>query len=402
MNIDEIRATRDQKLAAAQAMVEADDFDPTAESYRSLKDEAARLNTQAEHYAEAQEAAQRQAQVDSRLLKLGTPSSSGVVVGHEDVYRPGGQRSFFADMYAARQGDTAAREALDRHQRALTSATAAGGGGNIIPPQYLASLFAPDAKFGAPVAASFPQYSLANAAPFNLPKQTGSGSIQNQSAENTHPTPVDPTFSQVAVTPVTKVGSNVFSRQLLDGSNPAIDQIIASDLRGELLESNDTLATAALLSAGGATDTSTTDAKTLLQTILKGIPLVYGARKAPADTVYMSPAAFGYLAAALDSTGRPLINAYAPMNAFGAGNTADMVTSIGGLPVILAPTIVEAAVFKVVIAKRSDFGFFTSGAIQFRYEEKSGPESIEIGVWQYVAALTGRYPTGVRVITHTP
>lgn len=406
MNIlDQLRAQRDAARDAALAIAQGDDFNPDAENYRGLIADAERLNTQIEQIVAQFEARNAQAAIDQRILNLGqAPAASGVSVGQEAaVYRPDGQRSFFADMRAARLGDGEAREMLDRHARAMTTATAASGGGNIVPPEYIASLFAPDPKFGSPVAASFPQYTLSNASAFKLPRQTGATSVANQASENTAPAGTDPTFDQITVTPVTRAGKNVFSRQLLDGANPAIDQIIASDLRGELLEANDTLATSTLLATSGAdTDTASGEGKVLLASILKNIPGVYGARKQPADTIYMSPAAFGFLSAAVDSTGRPLINAYAPTNAIGVGSVADLQTSIGGLPVVLAPHLVDGSgTLKIVIAKRSDFGWFASPVLQFRYEEKAGPESIEIGVWQYVAAMTGRYPKGVRVITHT-
>lgn len=408
--LEELRQERDASRDAAIAMAEGDTFDPTTESYRKLVDEASGLDAQIAALVELSEQKRSAAEVDTRILNLGSAPAGltghAVVTRDEMIYRADGQRSFFADTYRARQGNTEAREMLDRHmqaQRALTTATASADGGNVIPPQYLAQLFAPDPKFGAPVAASFPQYSLGSPVAFKLPRQTGAGAVANQSAENAAPGSTDQDFDQITVTPVTKTGKNVFSRQLLDAANPAIDQIIAADLRGELLEANDTLASATLLATSGAgTDTSADTAQALLQAVLRGIPAVYASRKAPADAVYMTPAAFGALAEAVASDGRPLINAYNPSNAFGVGTTADLVTQIGGLPVILAPHLVDGSgTYKVIIAKRSDLGWFSSPVLQFRYEEKAGPESIEIGVWQYVAAMSGRYPTGVRVITHT-
>jgi HK97 family phage major capsid protein len=401
------RQERDAARDAALALAQGDDFNPDADTYRSLLTVAESKDTQIGELTTILEAKKASAVVDSRILNLGhhTTSSGVVVVRDEAIYRPDGQRSFFADMHRARLGNPDAREALDRYMstRALTTATAGGDGGNIVPPEYLASMFAPDPKFGAPVAASFPQYMLGNASAFKLPRQTVATVIANQSAENVHPTATDPDFDQVTVTPVTKTGANVFSRQLLDASNPAIDQIIAADLRGELLEANDTLASATLLATGSAgTATSADGGLALLQAILAGIPTVYGARKQPADTIYMTPAAFGLLASSVATDGRPLINAYGPSNLFGVGDTSQLGTTIGGLPVVLAPHLVDGSgTHKVILAKRSDFGWFSSPVLQFRYEEKAGPESIEIGVWQYVAALTNRYPTGVLVITHT-
>jgi HK97 family phage major capsid protein len=396
---------RDAKREAAISMAEQDDFNPEAEAYTSLRDRASALDAQIAQLRDL--IAQREAMRALDRQGIGVPKQqahSGARVSDADVYRPDGDRSFFRDSYWAHRGDAEAREYLDRHMRAMTTVTAGNGGGNIVPPQYLASLFAPDPKFGSPVAASFPQYQLPNgASPFKLPRQIVAGVVSNQAGENTPITPSDQQFDQITVTPTTKVGSSIFSRQLLDGSNPAIDQIVANDLRGELLEAIDTEATAALLATTGASvDTSADTAPALLGKIVLGIPMVYGLRKMPADMIYMSPACFGFLASAQDTEGRPLLNAYMPSNAYGAGVTADLATAIGGLPVTLAPQLADGAgTYKVIIAKRSDFGEFTSPLLPFRFEEKHGPESIEVGVWQYTAAMTGRYPTGVRVITHT-
>lgn len=403
--ITTLRERRDAARDAALAMAQGDDFDPEADSYRGLVAEASSLDAQLEQLVGIVEARSAAAQVDARILNLGphgTPTASGQVLGEPMIYRPDGDRSFFADMFRARQGNTEAREMLDRHMRSLSSATAAGGGGNVIPPQYLASLFAPDPKFGSPVAASFPQYQLANAASFKLPRQTGSGVVAAQSAENSPPTATDPTFDQITVDPVTLTGRNVMSRQLLDGSNPAIDQIVAVDLRGELLEAIDAAATTAL-GAASTPATQTGPPKKLLEKIVRMIPAIYGARKAPADSIYMSASAYGYLAAAQDTDGRPLVNAYAPSNAYGDGVTGSLTMYIAGLPVILAPAKVEAAAgpFTVSVAKRSDFAQFLSRLLEFRYEEKSGPQSIEVGVWQYAASVCNRYPSGVASVTHT-
>lgn len=402
-NIEEIittaRQKRDESKSAAQALAERDDFNPDDETYRGLMDDATKQNAKIKELVALQDQVRAMNEVDSKILNTSAPS--GVTVGkEEDIYRRGGPRSFFRDLYHAQHGNIEAREYLDKHTRAMTTAAAAGGGGNVVPPKYMAELFAPDPKWGAPVAASFAQFALGDATAFKVPRQLTSGTVDNQSAENAHPTPSDQTFDQLTVTPVTKTGSTVVSRQLLDGSNPAIDQIIAYDLRGELLEAADALATTTLLAVTpGGSSTPTGTADVLLDAIITAIPAVYGARKQPADTIYMSPATFGYLATAKDSEKRYLLNAYSPMNAAGVGITADNTMAIGGLPVVVAPQI--AIAHAVVVAKRSDFAWFSGPVFQFRYEEKAGPESIELGVWQYQAALCGRYPTGIYKIMHT-
>lgn len=338
--------------------------------------------------------------VRSRLGSSSGGSSVAVVTREEAVYRIDGERSFFGDLFAARNGSTEARENLDRYTRAMTTSPAAGGGGNIVPPQYIASLFAPDAKFGSPMAASWPQYALSDARAFQIPRQLTATTVAAQSGENVHPTPADITFDQITVTPSTQTGSTVVSRQLLDGSLPAVDQIIANDLRGELLYKHEVLANTTLFATSGATTaTSTGQGDEVIDAIVAAVPTLYGARKMPADTIYVGVAMYGILASAKDTTGRPLLNAYGPQNAPGVGDLAGLSTNLGGLPIVVSPAI---AANKVVVARRSDFAFFSSPSLSFRYEEKAGPESIEIGVWQYIAAVTARYPKSVTLITHTP
>jgi HK97 family phage major capsid protein len=136
-------------------------------------------------------------------------------------------------------------------------------------------------------------------------------------------------------------------------------------------------------------------------------------RFAPATTIVMHPRRWGWLTAAVDSTGRPFVvpNAQGPFNALAVGDAPEygaVVGSMQGLPVITdanLPTDAGAGTEDVILVLRvPDLLFWQEGdgsPRQFRFDQAAAPQSLRLAVWGYSAFTAGRYPKASATIGGT-
>lgn len=334
----------------------------------------------------------------NRSVRLGGATTSQRDPGH---YRADGQHSFFADLVRARAyGDEAAQRRLTEHMRALDSAS---DGAGVLPPRWLAEEYAEVARQGRAVANAVRRFPISDPRPLLLPKQTGTtdSDISEQESEN-DPTNFGDSWASDydTVTPVTVVGGQEFSRQLLDMSTPSIDRLLYEDLLGayndriEAMVADAIMAVGTPLQAVEGAGVAVTDPQHFAKVAVRAAMAVRQARKRPPTIWLMSVGRYGEFLNLTDTTGRPLIpdSSGGPVNVAGVG-TIQAEGTFRGLPIIPTEGVDVDDEFAAV--RSSDVLLFESPVLQFRYEQPKGPETIRLGIWSY-AAVTVRYGAAVK------
>ena len=297
---------------------------------------------------------------------------------------------FFTDRYAWRtRGDGAAGRRVAQFQAQLRDYVAAAmdtaGGPQVIPPAWGGSWFVDKIARQRPLVSSFSSASITNPSPIPVPvfRDTTPSSLVGDHVEGVPDTPGTVNFDQVTVTPKAKSGRAEVTRELLDSSPALVDRIVSEALResyAQITESTmaGVLAAGATVGpAGGAT------AAAAEQAIRTALGLLPGTRFAPGRVVLPSAHVWGALVAADTADGRPLIPyiGYGPTRRGRRGGPGlRLGGGIAGLETLPAWALDTGQV--IVGAGPADAMSFESSLLEFRFEEKNGPEiSSEFNVW---------------------
>jgi HK97 family phage major capsid protein len=343
-----------------------------------------------------------------------TAAGSQVVQVRSDelVYRPAdagaGERvSFFRDLlHAQRDGDTESRSRLDRHSMQMRAAGTTTTGTGVIPPTWLFNEFAIIAHGARPWADTIRRVGITDANPIVIGKQATPGAVvAAQGGENVVPSDGSFNANQITVSPVTYTGKVDVSRQLLDGSNPAVDGLVFTDCMGAYNEQIETATVAAFEAATGLAATITYPGTAPVYSNMFDAFIDAGAsvrkhRKSAPKVVLCSEGAWAFMAKQKDTAGRPLVTTgyHGPMNAYGLGDAVvygQVAGEVVGLQVIPSWAGVDNHLY---VLKADDSLLLESSTFNFRYEEVLGPESIRLGVWGYAAPVVTRYPLGIAKI----
>lgn len=291
---------------------------------------------------------------------------------------------------------------LAAHQVAMqafaTSST--GTAGQLIPPGYRPDLYVPQLQQGRPLVSMTSQGVIANATPFTVPVFTSAVGATGDHVEGTNPTDGTLSFGTKTVTPGAIDGKLILTREIVDSSNPAIDQIALAAMRESYARQTEAKVYTLLNGANGAGGVITTgfvpsgaQASTYAVAANAFIP---GIRKEMARYpfnrfAFPSLAAIGQnaaqaIAAAVDTSGRPL---FPWMSLGGAQNAAGIGMQGGWLidGLLFVPawamTGVAAGDSQILIQNQSDAWVWESPLLTFRFEEKSGPANIELALFGY-------------------
>jgi HK97 family phage major capsid protein len=326
-----------------------------------------------------------------------------------DVYLPPdapGRQCFFRDLlHAQMDRDPDAQARLDRHNLQLRAMGTTGTGPGVVPPVWLFNEFAIIAHGARPWADTLRRVGITDANPVNLGRQVTPGAaITAQASEGAVPNDGSFNANVLTTNPVTYTGKVDVSRQLVDGSNPAIDGIIYADCMGSYNEQIEQAVVNAFeaLVAGTTMGFSITYPGSPAYANLPDAFTDAGAsiikrRKAPPKVVLMSTGAWAFLAKQKDQQGRPLVTTgqHGPMNAYGLGDAVtygQIAGEVNGLQCIASWAGVDNHIY---VLKADDSILLESSTFNFRYEEVLGPSAIRLGVWGYAAPVLGRYPSGI-------
>lgn len=409
----ERRSTVAEQVAAIRSLAETEDRSLDNSEQEEISHLERRLSNVDILIADAKAEAQRR---DAERRAIPSRAVSGIVITRsEPIYGPHTGHSFFADLVAARR-DSAAAERMSRHKalvhdiarqienRTMEVAEIPGA----YPTQNMPDLYVSDLAYSGPFSRFFATTSVNSANPIMVPVFAPvTGDTGFQTAENAPLPTVEMTTAPLTLTPAAAGGETVVSRQLIDGANPGVDVIIGSELR-ELLMRDIERAIYAVLSAltnkYTIADTAGTGASQSGRDLVKGINAALAdyyavTRLLPAEGVFTSTNDWSNLVAGEDTTGRPIMPFINPMNSVGtlsgAGYQQGM---IGGTPIEPAWAITNQTYG--FIARRNDARQFKSTVLEFRFDEKLGPQSIVFAIWQYFAFAVLQ-PKGVAKYTYT-
>lgn len=329
-------------------------------------------------------------------------------------YTRGSKHSFVGDQYrAATQGDREAAERLAKHSNAMRDSvhlrdvlgTTTGGGIGLVPPVWLAELFAPILHRRLRVASQLRQIPWAGPYPWTIPVAATAATTTNL-AEGSNPTESDPTYTTITVIPAPISGFSEVSRQMLEGSNPAVDAIIWGDMIGNFYDNAETLTIVAIEGVSGINLVTVTGTAIDLMRggVLDGIAAVEDNGGGDADLFFGRKARWTTYLKLADSTGRPLIvnQRYNPSNAVGGGGSTGgfrnvIVGDLENLDVTTSPTVNASRGY---VVNSQELMFSVSAPQQFKFEQPAGPALVRVGVWGYTAIVANRRPKAITRITY--
>lgn len=309
-----------------------------------------------------------------------------------------------AQQYVSRQTAMQATQAQMGGGAQFATVTT-GTASEVIPPGYRPDLFVPQLAQGRPLYNLLSRGTIANATPFVVPTFGSLTGGTGDHAEGTSPTEGTLALGSETVTPGAISGKLPLTREIVDSSNPAIDQIALAAMRESYAQQTETKVYAALNGAAAAANTesisdaalgdgSSTADLTITQArdLLARYPFV---RFAAPNGAAIGQKVTRNFANAQDSTGRPLLPSVGAQNTAGLGNAVSMGWFVDGLPHVPAWAITEAIGDDIAFILNSmDAWAWESPVLAFRFEEKQGPEIIELALFGYFATHVLR-PSGV-------
>jgi HK97 family phage major capsid protein len=440
--VDELRAKRDELV---------DQFDETARRIKALPDDATdeertslkarfeRLQGSVTRLTEDVKNAEAVTQARLALAPQDEdekPDAEGrkrLTVREPFVYEREAPHSYFQDLVQAHNGNSIARERLDRHMLQMRTerrdiTTVAGAGGEFVAPQYLNDQWITLARAGR-VTANLPQnrglVPGRDGQVLHFPRLSGGSAVAVQTADNAAVQETDPTTGDYSVTVATIAGQVDLSRQLYDFSNPGMDEIIFTDLAADFATKLDIQVISGsggsgqvrgirnIASINNVTYTQATPTTaTLFPKVADAVQRVATTLYRYPDAIVMHPVRWASFLGAVDTAGRPLVppeGAFNPIIRNGTQQAEGLVGSLQGLPVYVDPNLPT----NLGAGTNQDIVIAARFAEMYLYEEAGGPrtrvfedvgsgtQTVRISAWGYVAFAAGRYPAAISLISGT-
>lgn len=194
-----------------------------------------------------------------------------------------------------------------------------------------------------------------------------------------HVTEGDIDVSDVTVSPGAISGAFRLSRELIDASNPALDQVALRAMLRDYRFKTEAKAVAAFAAASGtAIGTRNTVAK-----VRGTLNDFYDVMDEPATFVVMNPSYYTTLLSDVDTTGRPMLASVGPMNAVGTASPGWTGANVDGVEFVKSSRITADTGF---IVKADDVLVGESSVQTFRYDEVEGPGIVKLALFSYFVA----------------
>ena len=295
----------------------------------------------------------------------------------------------------------------------------------VIPPGYRPDLYVSELVRGRPLVNACSRGSIANATPFTVPTFTSSTGVSADHVEGTNPSDGSLAFGTKTVTPQAISGRLVLTREIVDSSNPAIDQIALATMRESYARQTEAKVYTLLNGANGAGGTITPAAEGTVPSGAQASTVVaadsdigdqalakhirrqlarYPFNRFGSPTgAYMGQNATTRLARAAGSDGRPLFPSVGAQNASGVGNAVSQGWFVDGLAFVPSWSMTGTAAgdSQILIVNQSDMWVWESPLLSFRFEEKQGPANIELNIFGYFGTHVLRPVglSGIRITT---
>lgn len=307
-------------------------------------------------------------------------------------------------------------QAGNRLQFATVDTTSAS---EVIPPGYRPDLFVPQLEQGRPFVNSLSRGTIANATPFTVPTF---GSLTGGTGDHTEGQPATEgtlTLGTKTVTPGAISGKLPLTREIVDSANPAIDQIALAAMREDYARQTEQKVYTLLNGSDGQGGTIDPDGfvpsgaqvfavssatggrggPELLDKVREALALYPFRRFGAPNRALMSQEATTAFATAKDANERPLLPSVGAQNSAGIGNAVQVGWFVDGLPHIPAWAITGNAAgdADTFTLNSADAWAWESPVLAFRFEEKQGPEIIELALFGYFVTHLLR-PVGLSAI----
>lgn len=252
---------------------------------------------------------------------------------------------YFADLFEAGRGDLGSQQRLQRHRREVMVekrdlSSTLGAGGDFEPPIWMMDEWTNVIRMGRPFANSLNnQGAPPPGQSINIPRLVTGTAVAAQ-ADLGAVQMTDATTGSFSIPIKTLAGQQKLAQQLIDRSQPGIDQIIFQDL---VQDYNLRVDLQVLSGAGSGANAKgvLSDTNRITETYTQATPAVGGAggfyakvadavqqiislRGLPPDTIVMHPRRWGWITAASDTTNRPLLE-------IGGGGDLQTVGQAGGI-----------------------------------------------------------------------
>jgi Phage capsid family len=286
----------------------------------------------------------------------------------------------------------------------------------VIPPGYRPDLFVPLLAQDRPLVNALSRGTIANATPFVVPVFGSMTNLTDPHTEGNAPVEGTLTMTTKTVTPGAISGKLPLSREIVDSANPAIDQIALAAMREDYARQTEANVFTLLNGANGAGGTITAgfvpsgaqahqsaNAAGTIDALRLQLALYPFRRFASPTIALMGSVATTVLATAEDTTGRPLFPSVGAQNTAGVGNAVSQGWFVDGLAFVPAwaiSSVVGATDTHIFFVNRADCWAWESPVLAFRFEEKSGPQVIELALFGYFATHLLR-PVGLSGIRQT-
>jgi HK97 family phage major capsid protein len=356
------------------------------------------------------------------------PTGGTRVTSEPEVYRKGGQTSYFKDLIRAQlSGSRDAIDRLVRNDRAMADSveyraltTTDGAGGDFVPPLWMVQNYIELARPGRVTADLVRNEQLpAGTDSINLPRLATGTAVAEQATQNTAVQNTDATTNSVTAAVATLAGQQVVAVQLIEQSPINMDQILLQDLAADyavktdvFVINNNAANKVGLLNVSGVNSVSltVTTAIGLYAKVADAIQQIHTNRIMPPQAIVMHPRRWASLLAAVDSANRPLVvpSGNSPQNGmgtFGGVNSQGSVGSLQGLPVYVDPNIptnlgAGTNEDRVIILRTDDVILFegTPRSEAFR-ETNAANLSVLLRFYNYVAIHASRYPKSISVLS---
>lgn len=318
--------------------------------------------------------------------------------------------SFLRDYVLMRDGDVEATARMRRAQDMLADPSkmpvAAAADDVATHPGLAPTLNRPDLwlpiiERQTPLWNSCTKVGLDRPNPFMYPATISSTGIPDATpSETVNPTPGNIDTDPITVTPALVHGAYQFTRTLLDSASPGIDVVaaqaiqeaISRDIEAKMWTLFDTSADVA---AGAAAD-----GQALLGVLRAQLALFIANRYAPLDDVNACTGDYSLLVQGDDDNGRPLFPPNAPSNTVGEASQSAMSLGFYGIAGGIKPAWAISEAKTTILSRREDVMAFNTPIQSFRFEEKNGPELIEVDFRMYFVGHIAR-AVGVRKLVHT-
>lgn len=445
--IDTILETNATEKRTKLTDEERGQFDAAETEIREIDARCAELDEQIRTDEAAAEMAKRYAEPQPTAEQRRSPADLSVT--EQPVYRSGaGGRSYFKDLYLAkRQGDASALERLRRNDKMVADeiqqraragdrkaemraiSTAAGAGGELVPPLWLEEQFVGLARPGRVTAdRAVPGDVPPGTDSINIPKMLTGTAVAVQATQNTAIQQTDATTGSVASPVITLAGGQTISMQLVEQSPLNVDDMILGDLAMDYAQKADIQVISGSGGSGQATGLLTLSgtnsiawtqstptlggAGGMYASLGAAVSAIHTTRYMPPDCIIMHPRRWSWALAQSDTSNRPMVvpSGQGPNNAAavpGAIASQGYVGEMLGLPVYTDANLpinqgVGTNQDVIIIGRMSDVYLWEGSIRAEAFEQTYAAQlSLFVRLYNYVSFQAGRYPKSLAAITGT-